>query len=198
MIASEQGRRDVAARRRSWRVLQQFMDSTAFVFIDETSTKTNMAKMYGWAPVGERLVDSVPYGHRHTSTLIAGLRSTGIVAPLVVTGSMNGEAFLAYVQQCLAPTLSEGDVVILDNVATHKVTGVREVLQAVGAGILYLPAYSPDLNPIEQVFSKLKALLRKAGARSRELLWSTIGQVIGKFTPQECRNYITNSGYGFG
>jgi len=195
-MASEQERPDVAARRRAWRTLQRYMDSTSFVFIDETSAKTNMARPYGWGPVGERLVDSVPYGHRQTSTLIAGLRTTGIVAPLVVTGSMDGKAFLAYVRQCLAPTLSEGDVVILDNVPTHKVKGVREALRAVGAGLLYLPAYSPDLNPIEQVFSKLKALLRKAGARTRELLWSTIGQVIGKFTPQECRNYITNSGYG--
>ena len=174
------------------------MDSTRFVFIDETSVKTNMARSYGWGPVGERLVDSVPYGHRHTSTLIAGLRATGIVAPLVITGSMKGADFLAYVQQCLVPSLSEGDVILLDNVPTHKVKGVREALKAVGAGILYIPAYSPDLNPIEQVFSKLKALLRKAGARSRDLLWSTIGQVIRKFTAQECRNYIANSGYGFG
>lgn len=198
LIASEQERRDVAARRRAWRTLQRYMDSTSFVFIDETSAKTNMVRAHGWGPVGERLVDSVPYGHRQTSTLIAGLRTTGIVAPLVVKGSMNGEAFLAYVRQCLAPALSEGDVVVLDNVSTHKVKGVREALAAVGAGILYLPAYSPDLNPIEQVFSKLKALLRKAGTRSRELLWSTIGQIISQFSPQECRNYIANSGYAFG
>jgi len=196
--AAEQDRPDVAARRRQWRVWQRYMDSSSFVFIDETSASTNMARPYGWGAASERLVDTVPFGHWKTSTLVAGLRATGIVAPLVVDGSMNGDAFLAYIEQHLAPTLSGGDVVIMDNVSTHKVKGVRKALSAVGAGVLYLPAYSPDLNPIEQVFSKLKALLRKAGARSRDTLWATIGQLLQKFSPQECCNYIANSGYGFG
>jgi transposase len=170
------------------------MDPEAFVFLDETGATTNMARRYGWSPRGERLVDAAPHGHWKTTTFLAGLRSSGIVAPLVLDGPMTGEAFLAYVRQFLAPELKPGDVVVMDNLAAHKVAGVAE---AVGASILYLPPYSPDLNPIEQVFAKLKALLRKAAARTREALWTTIGSLLDAFSPAECRNYLQNSGYAF-
>jgi len=173
------------------------MDSASFVFLDETGATTNMVRNYGWGPRNERLVDAAPFGHRHTTTFIAGLRSTGVVAPLVLDGPMTGKAFRAYIEQFLAPTLSKGDVVVMDNLAVHKVAGIREAIEAVGATILYLPPYSPDLNPIEQMFAKLKALLRKAAARTRQKLWDTIGQLIDNFCPEECCNYIANSGYEF-
>jgi transposase len=173
------------------------MDPAAFVFLDETGITTNMVRRYGWAPKSDRLVDATPHGHWHTTTFVAGLRSTGIIAPLVLDGPMNGEAFQAYVEQFLAPALSRGDVVVADNLAAHKVAGVREAIQAVGASILYLPPYSPDLNPIEQAFAKLKALLRKAEARTRDKLWATVGDLISTFSPDECRNYLANSGYEF-
>jgi transposase len=165
------------------------------VFLDETSATTNMTRRYGWAPRSERLVDAAPHGHWRTTTFIAGLRSTGIIAPLVLSGSMTGESFRAYVEQFLAPALAKGDVVVMDNLQTHKVAGVREAVAAVGASILYLPPYSPDLNPIEQLFAKLKALLRKAATRTRDALWATLGRLLGAFSPAECRNYLVNSGY---
>ena len=173
------------------------MDPATFVFLDETGAATNMARRYGWGPRGERLVDATPHGHWRTTTFVAGLRSTGIIAPLVLDGPMTGEAFRAYVEQFLAPTLSKGDVVVMDNLGAHKVAGVREAIAAVGASILYLPPYSPDLKPIEQAFAKLKALLRKAAARTREALWGAIGRLLDSFNPDECRNYLANSGYEF-
>jgi transposase len=173
------------------------MDPAAFVFLDETGATTNMVRRYGWAPRGERLVDAAPHGHWKTTTFLAGLRSTGIIAPLVLDGPMTGEAFLAYVEQFLAPALLPGDVVVMDNLAAHKVAGVREAIAAAGASVLYLPPYSPDLNPIEQVFAKLKALLRGAAARTRDALWDTIGRLLDAFTPAECQNYLENSGYAF-
>ena len=187
----------MAEHRRRWRVWQRYMDPERFVFLDETGAATNMIRRYGWGPRSERLVDAAPHGHWRTTTFIAGLRSTGLVAPLVLDGPMTGEAFLAYVGQFLAPTLAKGDVVVLDNLAAHKVAGVRETIRASGASLLYLPPYSPDLNPIEQAFAKLKALLRKAAARTRDTLWTTIGRLLTTFTPAECRNYLANSGYAF-
>lgn len=187
----------MAAHRKRWRVWQRYMDPASFVFLDETGAATNMIRRYGWGPRGERLVDAAPHGHWKTTTFLAGLRSTGIVAPLVLDGPMTGEAFRAYVEQFLVPTLSPGDVVVMDNLAAHKVAGVQEAVAAVGASILYLPPYSPDLNPIEQMFAKLKALLRKAAARTRDALWNTIGNLLDTFTPAECRNYLQNSGYAF-
>lgn len=173
------------------------MDPASFVFLDETGATTNMVRRYGWGRRGERLVDAAPYGHWRTTTFVAGLRSTGIIAPLVLDGPMTGETFRAYVEQFLAPALARGDVVVMDNLPAHKVAGVREAIAAVGASILYLPPYSPDLNPIEQMFAKLKALLRKAAARTREALWTTIGHLLEAFTPAECQNYLENSGYAF-
>ena len=173
------------------------MDASRFIFLDETGTATNMTRRYGRCPRGARLVDATPHGHWQTTTFVAGLRETGIIAPLVVDGPMTGEIFRAYVEQSLAPALSPGDVVVLDNLSAHKVAGVQEAIRAAGASLLYLPPYSPDLNPIEQVFAKLKALLRKAGARTKEALWSTIGELLDAFPEHECRNYLANCGYGF-
>ena len=174
--AAEQDRPDVAIRRRDWRSWQPFMDPERFVFIDETGAGTNTIRRYSWAPRSERLTAA---------------------APLVLDGPMNGSAFFAYVEQFLAPTLRRGDVVVMDNLAAHKVAGVEDAIRATGASLLYLPPYSPDLNPIEQVFAKLKALLRGAAARTKEALWTTIGQLLDRFKPAECRNYLTNSGYEF-
>ncbi len=173
------------------------MDPASFVFLDETAATTNMVRRYGWGRRGKRLVDAAPHGHWCTTTFVAGLRATGIIAPLVLDGPMTGEIFRAYVEQFLAPTLARGDVVVMDNLPAHKVAGVREAIAAVGASILYLPPYSPDLNPIEQMFAKLKALLRKAAARTREALWHTIGHLLGAFSPAECQNYLENAGYAF-
>jgi transposase len=154
-----------------------------------------MTRRYGRAPRGQRLVAAVPHGHWKTSTFVAGLRTSGLTAPLVVDGAMNGDIFRAYVEQVLAPTLKPGDVVILDNLSSHKVTGVREAIEARGAILIYLPPYSPDLNPIEQAFAKLKALLRKIAARTVSRLWDALGDLLNSFTPQECANYLANAGY---
>lgn len=154
-----------------------------------------MVRRYGWSARGERLVDAAPQGHWRTTTFVAGLRSGGIIAPFVLDGPMTGEAFLAYVEQFLAPALSPGDIVVMDNLGAHKVTGVAKAVAVVGASILYLPPYSPDLNPIEQMFAKLKALLRKAAARTREALCNAIGQLLGTFSPDECRDYLHHAGY---
>jgi transposase len=172
------------------------MDPARFVFIDETGTATNLARRYGRSPSDRRLVAAVPHGHWRTTTFIAGLRQSGILAPLVLDGPMTGRAFRAYVEQCLAPALAPGDVVVLDNLAAHKVGGVRQAIAAAGASILYLPPYSPDLNPIEQLFAKLKALLRKAAARTKEELWSTIGRLLDTWPASECANYLRHCGYG--
>jgi transposase len=187
----------VAAERRLWRVWQRYMDPAAFVFLDETGASTNMVRRYGWGPRGERLVDAAPHGHWRTTTFVAGLRGTGFIAPLVLDGPMTGGAFRAYVEQALAPALRPGDVVVMDNLAAHKAAGVREAIEAAGASILHLPPYSPDLNPIEQAFAKLKAGLRKAAVRTRDALWTAIGRLLDGFSPDECRNYLTNSGYEF-
>jgi transposase len=171
------------------------MNAARLVFIDETWATTNMARRYGRAPRGERVIASVPYGHWKTSTFVAGLRYDGITAPLVIDGAMNGIVFLAYVKQFLAPTLAPGDIVIMDNLSSHKVAGVRHAIEARGASLIYLPAYSPDLNPIEQAFAKLKALLRKAAARTVEALWIIIGESLYAFSPTKCANYLANAGY---
>ncbi len=168
----------MAQDRRRRRVWQRDMDPSRFVFLDETGTATNMTRRYGWSPRGQRVVDARPYGHWLTTTFVAGLRESGIIAPLVVDGPMTGEVFRAYVEQMLAPALSPRDVVVLDNLAAHKVAGVREAIRAVDASLMYLPPYSPDLNPIEQAFAKLKTLLRKAACRTRDGLWDTIGALL--------------------
>jgi transposase len=187
----------VARERERWRACQPFMDGERFVFLDETGASTTMTRLYGWGERGERLVDDAPQGHWKTTTFVAGLTAEGIIAPFVVDGPMNGKMFLAYVEQMLAPTLRPGDIVVLDNLPAHKVAGVKTAIRAAGASLMPLPPYSPDLNPIEQLFAKLKNLLRKAATRTRDALWDAIGRLLDEFTPDECRRYITNSGYEF-
>ena len=154
-----------------------------------------MARLRGRAPRGERLVGKVPHGHWKTTTFVAALRSNALTAPGVIDGPMNGNAFLAYVEQVLVPSLKPGDIVVMDNLSAHKVPGVGQAIEAAGARLLYLPPYSPDFNPIEQLFAKLKALLRKAGERSVDALWSRIASLLDAFTPEECANYFRNAGY---
>ena len=192
----------MARHRGRWRVWQRYMDGACFMFLDGEGrgphgATTAMTRLYGWGAKGQRLIDAAPAGHWKTTTFVAGLRRDGVIAPCVFDGPMTGEAFQAYVEQMLAPTLRRDDVVVLDNLPAHKVIGIREAIRAAGASVFYLPAYSPDLNPIEQLFAKLKALLRKTGARTQDALWDTIGALLDAFTPAECQNYITNSGYEF-
>lgn len=165
------------------------------MFIDETGTSTNMVRRCGRAARGQRLVDKVPHGHWKTTTFVAGLRLGALTAPCVLDGPMNGPAFIAYVEQILAPSLKPGDIVIMDNLAAHKVLGVRQAIEAAGARLRYLPPYSPDLNPIEQLFAKLKALLRKAAERSVAAVWNRIASILDAFAPTECANYFRHSGY---
>jgi transposase len=165
------------------------------VFIDETWAKTNMTRLRGWAPRGNRLLGKVPHGHWRTLTFLAALRCDRIDAPCVIDGPINGDSFRAYVEQLLLPTLRPGDIVIIDNLGSHKAKAIRRALRAVGVKLFFLPPYSPDLNPIEQVFAKLKTLLRKAAERTVEATWKRIGTLIQHFTPQECANYFRNAGY---
>jgi len=195
MRAAEQDRPDVAAARTAWTQDQAKLDPKRLVFIDETGTSTNMARLHGRARRGERLIGKVPQGHWKTTTFVAALRSTALTAPCVIDGPMNGNAFLAYVEQILVPSLKPGDIVVLDNLSAHKVPGVRDAIEAAGAKLLYLPPYSPDFNPIEQLFAKLKALLRKAAERSVDGLWNRIARLLDAFTPDECCHYFRNAGY---
>ena len=165
------------------------------MFVDETAAKTNMARLRGRSARGQRLNAAQPFGHWKTTTFVAGLRLDGVHAPMVLDGAINGDAFRAYVEQVLGPCLRPGDIVVMGNLAAHKVAGVRQAIKARGAFLLYLPAYSPDLNPIEQAFAKLKALLRKAAARSKEALWQAIAEALDQFSPGECRNCFLNAGY---
>lgn len=196
LAAAEQTRADVAEARRSWRELQSQLDVSTLIFLDETWTKTNMTRLYGRSTRGTRLLASVPYGHWMTTTFLAGLRQDGIIAPLVLNRPINGASFLAWVEQFLAPKLQPGDIVIADRLSCHKSAAVRQAIEGRGARLLLLPPYSPDFNPIEQVFAKLKALLRKAAPRDRNTLWRTIGSKLDMFRPPECRNYLRHCGYG--
>jgi transposase len=196
VFAREREGEDRKEARALWREWQESCDVSKLVFLDETGASTAMVRRYGCAKGGERCLDDAPGGHWQTMTLIAGLRVDGITAPWCLDSAMNGTAFLTYVKTQLCPTLKPGDIIIADNLSSHKVAGVKEMAEAKGAGLLYLPSYSPDLNPIEQVFAKLKSLLRKAMARSFDDLWKAIGSILELFTQQECRNYFVNSGYG--
>lgn len=188
----------MAGKRRTWkRHRQPFLARhlERLVFLDETWLKTNMVKTTGWAPVGRRLVDHAPFGHWNTQTFIAALRHDRLDAPWVMPGAINAELFATYVETQLAPTLSPGDVVILDNLSSHKTPRAATALRDVGAWFLFLPPYSPDLNPIEMAFSKLKGLIRKAAARTYDELWQAVGQVCELFSPGECANYLAAAGY---
>ena len=165
------------------------------VFLDETGANTKRARLYGWGPKSERVVSSVPHGHWQTTTFVGALRATGLTAPLVIDGARNGELFLAYVPQQLVPTLTPGDIVVLDNLSSHHRAGVREAIEAAGCTPAYLPPYSPDLNPIELLFSKLKSRLRKLAERTLDSLWTRIGQLVSEFLPNECPNYLRHAGY---
>ena len=189
----------MAARRKAW--VETFQPDIATmlerqVFIDETSLKANLVKTTGWAPVGVRLIDHAPFGHWHTQTFVAGLGCDGLVAPWVLDGPMNRDSFDAYVAHALAPALKPGQIVIADNLSSHKSNHARDLRRAQGNELIFLPPYSRDLNPIEMAFSKLKTLIRKAAARTYQALWSAVGQVCDLFQPQECRNYFKAAGYG--
>jgi transposase len=193
--ASEQDRPDVARRRERWKRHQGKLDAARLVFIDETWAKTNMTRTHGWCARGNRLVAKAPFGRWRTLTFLAALRHDRIEAPCVIDGPINGRSFLAYVEQILVPTLAPGDVVIMDNLGSHKGQAVRKAIRTAGAKLFFLPPYSPDLNPIEQVFSKLKTLLRKAEERTVQATWQRIGTLLNAFPPDECSNYLVNAGY---
>jgi transposase len=196
LLAEEQRRPDVARKRERWKVHQGRVAASRLVFIDETWVKTNMAPLRGWGPRGRRLKAYAPHGHWKTLTFIAALRHDRIDAPWVIDGPINGEIFLLYIEKILAPTLSPGDIVVLDNLGSHKGKAARAIVRAKRAHLIFLPPYSPDLNPIEQVFAKLKHLVRKAQPRDVEATWRKVGQLLDLFSPPECANYLLNSGYG--
>lgn len=183
------------AEREAWHQAQPALPAHDLVFIDETWIATNMARRSGRCEKGERLKAAIPYGHWKTTTFLAGLCHDGVIAPLVLDGPINGEIFRAYVEQFLAPALRTGQIVIMDNLPSHKVAGVREAIEAAGAKVCYLPRYSPDFNPIEQFFAKFKALIRKAAARTVETLWAAVAAILNAIEPDECRNYLENAGY---
>ena len=197
LIAAEQEREDVARKRSAWRQDQKNINPDQVVFIDETWAKTNMTRTYGRSQQGTRVIQRVPNGRWETTTFVGALRADGFVAPLTADGPINGRLFLAWVQQHLVPTLSAGDVVVMDNLSSHKVAGVREAIEKTGAELRYLPPYSPGLNPIELAFSKLKKLLRDGAERTIDKLWDLCGCLLDEFTPEECRNYFKHCGYRY-
>ena len=193
--AAEQHRADVARARRRWIRQQGYLDTTRLVFIDETAVTINMVRLRGRCPRGERLISHVPQGAWKTITFVAALRHNKMVAPMVLDGPINGAAFVAYIEQCLAPTLKRGDIVVIDNLPAHKVPGVKDAIEAAGATLQYLPQYSPDLNPIEMPFSKFKAFLRKVAERTVRGLCRRIRSFVPTVSPKECRNYFRHAGY---
>jgi transposase len=195
VVAGERDRPDVARRRAQWIKYQDRVDPARLVFIDETWTRTNMAPLRGWAPSGSRLLAKVPHGRWRTMTFLAALRHDRITAPWLLEGPIDGESFATYVEKVLLPTLRHGDIVIMDNLGSHRGKIIRQLIRSAGAKLFLLPKYSPDLNPIEQVFAKLKHLLRKAAARTVETVCAAIGELLGAFTKNECANYFKNSGY---
>jgi transposase len=195
ILPAEQDRPDVKRRREGWKRYQGRIDPRRLVFIDETWVKTNMTRTHGRCRKGERLRAKVPHGHWKTMTFIGGLRLDGIDAPFVLDGAVNGERFLAYVERILVPALKKGDIVIMDNLSSHKGKAVRAAIRKAGAKLFLLPKYSPDLNPIEQAFSKIKNAMRKAAERTVEAVWKRLGKLLGTVSPQECANYFKNAGY---
>jgi putative transposase len=195
LIAAEQSRPDVARRRTQWRKYRGRIDPARLVFIDETWTKTNMAPLRGWAPRGQRIKASVPHGHWKTLTFLAALRHDRVTAPWLVDGPINGDSFRVYVESVLVPTLRPGDIVIMDNLGSHKGHAVRRAIRSAGARLLFLPKYSPDLNPIEQFFAKLKHWLRNAAKRTADTVCDAIGAILKTVSATECSNYFENAGY---
>lgn len=184
----------MAEARRAWREAQPELCGR-LIFLDETWTSTAMTRRWAWSDIGARALGRAPNGHWMTTTFLAGLTAEGLIAPFVLDGPINGECFLAYVEQVLVPALKPGDVVILDNLSSHKSEDAARLIEAAGARLMFLPPYSPDLNPIEMLFAKFKALLRKAEARTVEALWTLIGALLDQITPEECANYIRHCGY---
>jgi transposase len=195
VAAGERDRSDVARRRAQWTKYQNRVEPERLVFIDETWTRTDMAPLRGWAPRGRRLTAKVPHGRWKTMTFLAALRHDRIDAPWFLEGPIDGDSFRLYVEMVLLPTLRPGDIVIMDNLGSHKGKAVRRLIRSAGAKLFFLPKYSPDLNPIEQFFAKLKHFLRKAAARTVEAVCLAIGEILQAFSPEECANYLTNSGY---
>jgi transposase len=195
MFALEQTRADIARKRRRWRTWLRGIDPNRLVFIDETWIKTNMAPIRGWGPKGARLRGFAPHGHWRTLTFLGALRAHGLTAPCVFDGPINGLCFRAYVEQQLLPTLNPGDIVIMDNLGSHKSAAVRHLIQAAGARLWFLPPYSPDLNPIEQAFAKIKHWMRDGQKRTIEHTWRHIGSLVATIDATECANYIANAGY---
>jgi transposase len=197
LFPSEQQRPAVQEQRRVWREQQLNLPIQRLVFIDETALRTNLTRRSGRAPCGQRVLGYVPYGHWKTTTFISALRHDRLTAPMVVDGAMTGAIFQAYLQQVLLPTLQDGDLVVMDNLACHKSVRVSQLLESVGARACYLPPYSPDLNPIELAYSKFKALLRGMQIREVEQLWQTSGKLLERFNGHECQNYLRHAGYTF-
>lgn len=195
LIASEQTRPDVATEREKWRREQPNIAPEKVVFIDETWAKTCMTRTFGRSPIGTRLIEKVPSGRWQTTTFLGALRADGFIAPLTVDGAINGELFLGWVEQHLVPALRPDDIVVMDNLSSHKVAGVREAIEGIGAELRYLPPYSPDLNPIELAFAKFKKLLRDGAERTVDKLWDLCGRLLAEFNEQECRNYFRHCGY---
>jgi len=195
LFAIEQNRPDVARRRARWKALQGRLDPHRLVFIDETWIKTNMAPLRGWGPKGKRLRSFAPHGHWRTMTFLAALRCGALTAPCVFDGPINGECFRAYVDQQLVATLKPGDIVVMDNLGSHKSSAVRDAIRAAGARLWFLPPYSPDLNPIEQTFSKIKHWMRVAQNRTVEDTWRHVGSLVSTISKDECENYFQNAGY---
>lgn len=185
----------MAARRRVWQAARDFVDPERLVFIDETGVNTKMTRLYGRAPKGQRLNAKAPFGHWKTITFVAALRLNAVTAPWVLDGAMDGAAFKAYCRHVLAPTLRPDDIVVMDNLPAHKVAGIAEAIGGAKAQLFYLPPYSPDMNPIEMVIAKLKALLRQDPARDIDALWRRIGELLDHFDPTECANYFKAAGY---
>jgi transposase len=194
--AEEATRPDIARKRRWWRRIQALIAASRLVFIDETWIKTNMAPLRGWCRRGQRLKERVPHGHWITMTFLAALRVDQVTAPGVFDGPINGECFLSYVEQVLVPSLRPGDIVVMDNLGSHKAKATRDAIARAGARLVFLPAYSPDLNPIEQTFSKIKSVLRKAMGRTVAEVQAAIKDVLPTISPTECQNYFRNAGYG--
>jgi transposase len=185
----------VAAGRAAWRARQPDIDIDRLVFIDETGASTKMARLYGRSLRGKRCVAPIPHGHWQTTTFVGALRATGMTAPMVLDGAMDGATFEVYVKDILVPTLLPDDIVVMDNLPAHKRAQIRIAIEAAGARLMYLPPYSPDLNPIEMAFAKLKAALRKAAARSVDALWTAIAQALITFSPRHCTNFFAAAGY---
>jgi transposase len=193
--AAEQDRPDVVERRREWTRKTAVATRSCFVFIDESGAKTNMTRLYARAFGGRRAVDKVPHGHWSTTTMISALRLDGSTADMVLEGATDGDAFQVYISQVLAPTLKPGDIVVMDNLGAHKISSVIETIKATGADVWFLPPYSPDLNPIEKMWSKIKAYLRKVKARTKEELWQAIGAALKTITASDAIGWFEACGY---